>query len=928
MAYQQPHDAYIHSNASQYDDRYQQGSYRDEDPNAYPMRPYGGGADYDQQSFHSTTKLAAGSPGVGGLPPGAGPGQYQYNQAQWVPSGGGPGGPQGGPLGGASAAALRTKQYPTQKKTSNTKWKKIGIPIILVLVVAAIVGGIVAWRLTINRTTANQTPVSAGWNGAPAQRISGFPDNVLQAASSAATQGGGDQLAFLGTDLYGNPAFKATANNAKPSAGGTEPGGCAADPEKPTMTNPRSHPRLFAPKYQWDCLAGRISNDAYLTVWDYAIMQNATNFYNLPPTNYSIDGGFGGSGILDVSREIQLRVKTWAYAFMRTKDTKWVDRTWLELQTAAGATSTPFGQDPVQGFPNATSNLAPHWNPVHFLDVAEMTAAFAIGYDWLYDQWTNDQRSSIVQWIKDYGLTPGMEQYTTSQGWWSKSPSNNGNWNCVCNSGLVLGALAILGDDTSGLANQILTNAIPNMKAGCMTGAYEDGTWSETANYWYFGTNAQARAVSGLTTAVGDDQGLTDANANWSKTGLFHMFVGGMAGLFAYGDNGPNKYSTTANGMFLWARLYQQPLYALYQRDRSDAADPLSMFWYDTTTKGGFWNGLALDNWFNNVQGNWASMRSSWTDFMGTYIGIKASNGTYHQTHGDLDAGDFVFDALGTRWAGEYGNGNYLSYCYFGACQVNGWFDSGEAYNSTRYKYFRKSTQGQNTLVVGDQNQFSNCAPVNQFQTTNPIQSEDPNYQPGVNDVAYFITDMSSCYATSSAYTNAYASGSLVRGIRMLNGRRQMLLQDDISASVTGDIEWRVQTNGTVTISSDGKTATLKQRTITGPNAGYNVKGELDKQEQVIVTILSPSSATFNISTASSRNYLYQPTDVSLAATNNTYPGNFGDPLVTVLSIKLQGGSQQSVQVLWQPQWATLSSADTKVPPSVALADWSLTSHN
>ena len=27
----------------------------------------------------------------------------------------------------------------------------------------------------------------------------------------------------------------------------------------------------------------------------------------------------------------------------------------------------------------------PDWNPSHFLDTAEMTHAFAIGYDWLYE---------------------------------------------------------------------------------------------------------------------------------------------------------------------------------------------------------------------------------------------------------------------------------------------------------------------------------------------------------------------------------------------------------------------------------------------------------------------------------------------------------------------------------------------------------------
>ncbi|KAE8217118.1 hypothetical protein CF319_g8722 [Tilletia indica] len=928
MAYQQPHDAYLHSNASQFDDRYQQGAYRDEDPNAYPMRPYADS--FDQSSLHSTSKLAApggsgfsGQPGAYGGSPLATP--YEHGQSQWAPAGA-PGARP--PMGGPGGAAAQTRQYPSNSKAPTAKWKKIGIPIILVLAVAAIAGGIVAWRLTSSKAIANKTPVSAGWNGPPAQRTSFYPENVLTAASSAATKGNGDQLAFLGTDLYGNPAFKSTANSAKPSAGGAEPGGCSADPDTPSMSQPRSHPRLMAAQYQWDCLAGRIENDAYLTIWDVSIMNNATAYLGMPPTRYDVDGGFGGSGILDVSREVQLRMKTLAYAYMRTKDQKWVDRAWLELSTAAGATSTPFGQTATPGFPNATSSQAPHWNPVHFLDVAEMTAAFAIGYDWLYNQWSDDQRKQLVSWIIEYGLQPGMTQYTTSAGWWSQPGSNNGNWNCVCNSGLILGALAILGDDTSGIATQILNNGIPNMKTGCMTGAYEDGTWSETANYWYFGTNAQARAVSSLTTAIGSDQGMSDANQNWAKTGAFHMYIGGMAGLFAYGDNGPNKYSTTANGMFLWARLYNNPLYALYQRDRADAADPLSMFWYDITTKGGFWNGLALDQWFNNVQGNWASMRSSWTDFMGTYIGIKASNGTGHQTHGDLDAGDFVIDALGTRWAGEYGNGNYLSYCYFGACNVNGWFDSGEAFNSTRYKYFRKATQGQNTLVVNSQNQLTNCSPKNQFGSTNPVQTEDPNFEPSAGDAAYFVTDMSTCYATTTGGTTGFSSNSLVRGIRFLNGRRQILVQDDISAAVTGDIEWRVQTNASVAVSADGQSAILSQKTITGANAGYDIKGDLDKVEKLKISILSPSNGKFTISNSIPRNFLYQKDDVSMAATNNQVQGNFGDPLVTVLSIKLQGGSAQSVQVLWQPQWATLSAADNATPPSVPLSSWSLTSHN
>ena len=36
-----------------------------------------------------------------------------------------------------------------------------------------------------------------------------------------------------------------------------------------------------------------------------------------------------------------------------------------------------------------------NWNPRHFLDTAEMTHAFAIGYDWLYEAWTPAQRATL-----------------------------------------------------------------------------------------------------------------------------------------------------------------------------------------------------------------------------------------------------------------------------------------------------------------------------------------------------------------------------------------------------------------------------------------------------------------------------------------------------------------------------------------------------
>ena len=49
------------------------------------------------------------------------------------------------------------------------------------------------------------------------------------------------------------------------------------------------------------------------------------------------------------------------------------------------------------------------WNPSHFLDVAEMTAAMALGYDWLYSDLTAEERKLFRTAIVNKGLAPGYE---------------------------------------------------------------------------------------------------------------------------------------------------------------------------------------------------------------------------------------------------------------------------------------------------------------------------------------------------------------------------------------------------------------------------------------------------------------------------------------------------------------------------------------
>ncbi|KAJ7102093.1 heparinase II/III family protein [Mycena belliarum] len=731
---------------------------------------------------------------------------------------------------------------PQRRKKQTSNWIKIGIPVLVLLIAGGVVGAILATR---KKGTSSSASVASGGKTEAGRFATATNSEYMIPIYPSTTN----------TAAFSAPTFVSNAAVAWPSD--------SFAPSTPSVLTVRpDRPRLIAPAYKWAALPNLISKDPYLAGWNTTIFLNASQYYDLPPVVYFMDGD---SGILDNAREVKMRIKAMSYAYRMTNDTKWADRVWAELQNAAGNGSIPFGPD------------VDKWNSPHFLDTAEFSAAFGIAYDWLYDTWSPDQKSKIISTMIKYGLEPGIQAYTNASvftGWW-KSTGTDGNWNCVCNSGLTMASLAILGDDTSGHASQLLGLTVDNAKLNCAQAVSDDGTWAETANYWYFGTTGHAEMASSLLSATGSDYGLMKVNPNFYKTGDFHMYIAGATSLFNYGDHGPNKFSTTANALIFYANYYNQPQYGLFQRDQYDSAEPWSMFWYDPTIAGAFWNGKPLDHFFDNSVDQWASMRSSWTDNSALYVAIKAGQNLHHQTHNDLDVGDFVLDALGTRWAGELGSADYRSPNYF----------SSDVQAADRWKYYRKMTEGQNTILINKANQNVNAAPTVKHDTSNTTQGSSTVLKVDQDSTAYFTTDMTSAY---------FDATSVKRGIRLLNGRKQVLLQDEITAAQS--VMWRMHTNATVSI--DGTTATLA----------------LDGQTMKVTMLNPPNGATFSQSAAKRFD-----TDVAPPVPDQDNPG------VTVLIISLPAGTY-NLQVLFNPQWPGDVSYVT--PPSVALDQWSLRSHD
>jgi len=778
--------------------------------------------------------------------------QYQYQQTDT------------GPYGNNDPKFNESTFYTPPKKRGVSPWIKFGLPVLILIIAGAVVGGILGSR---NKSKNGSSSLSGSSSGSSANQPS-----VSDAVSAKAALG----VFPTGTDSYELPVYPSTTNAAAfaaptflgASAKTVWPADTFAPPSPNVQTVRPDRPRLIAPASKWQALPDLIAKDPYLAAWNKTIFGNATTWRDQGLVVYMQDGGLTGSGILDISRQVKERMKAYAYAYRMTNDSSWANTAWTQLQDAAGnGTTQPFG------------TAGDNWNSLHFLDVGEMTAAYAIAYDWMYDAWSDEQRTAIMWSILNLGISKGLDAYNgASFGWWTMNV--NGNWNCVSNGGLTLGALAILGDDPTGMASSMLDHTVDNAKQNCALGPSTDGTWSETANYWYFGTTGHAEMTSSLITATGSDYGLLTVNPSFKETALYHMYVQGQTSLFNYGDHGPNKYSTTANALIFYGSQYNIPMYTLYQRDHIDAAEPTAMFWYDPSVSGAWWADLPIDHYFNDSEDAWASMRTSWTDNTGVYVAMKAGKALGHQTHGDLDQGDFVLDAMGQRWAGELGSGDYLSPDYF----------TSEAQDATRWKYYRKATEGQNTLLIGKINQNVDCNPTTKFQSTGEKQSGGTTvYNVPSTSTAFFTADM------TSAYNN---TNSAKRGIRLINGRKQVLLQDDVDTS--SDIEWRMHTNATVTLNGNSATLSLGGKTMT------------------VEILNAPSGAEFSMQAAERL-----PSDPALPDGASDQP----NPGVTVLTIALPAG-QYSLQVLFNPQWDGMKASDFKTPPSVPIDSWTLDSHN
>lgn len=516
------------------------------------------------------------------------------------------------------------------------------------------------------------------------------------------------------------------------------------DPIGPNAQLP-GHPRILLLKGEEDAVKKTISGDK---IWDkiqQAIIAESDRLLSLPP----VERIQIGRRLLDKSREALRRLFFLSYTYRTTGDQKYLQRAEKEMLAIAAFSD---------------------WNPPHFLDVAEMTMAVSIGYDWLYDGLSPASRSIIKEAILKKGITPSLD------------PKNNGwlkvehNWNQVCNAGMTYGALAIYEDDPV-LARQIISRAIGSVVSS-MKDMAPDGAYPEGYGYWGYGTSFNVLLISALDKAFGKDFGLADMPGFLKTAGFLENMTGPTGRPFNFSDS--HDGGGVQPAMFWFAQKNGDPSLLWVERSRLLNEDPKRHVNNRLLPAMMLWGkGISMENikppsatmWTGKGKSPVALMRTSWTDSAAIFVGMKG--GAANVNHAHMDIGSFVMDADGVRWAMDLGAQDYES------LESKGMQIFGRSQDAQRWTIFRYVNQAHNTLTINDRHQqVTGYAPITEASSS--------------KDLMNATIDLSEVYKGSLAKAR--------RNIAIVDGQR-VVVRDEIQALDTiTTIRWTLLTPAKVTI--------------------------------------------------------------------------------------------------------------------------------
>lgn len=503
------------------------------------------------------------------------------------------------------------------------------------------------------------------------------------------------------------------------------------------------HPRLIFTEEGFSELRAKRNDGVYKKIID-KLIADCDNILTEEPTRFFIPDGIR---LLQACRRVSDRVMTLSMIYHITGDEKYAERAYRELEAAAEY---------------------PNWNPKHFLDVGEMTSAFGLGYDWLYNYMTPARREKLRRATVKMGLIPALDDFhdlprERTYRWFQDNPGDN--WKFICGAGLTMCCLAMFDDEEDrAIFEEIAGTAYDDCyKAVRNFYSEDDGAYCEGPTYWEYATNFLEFLYCSLTSAAGTDYGLTDW-VGLAKSPYFILSVCSpdFTG-FNFGDASECRMIPRCMSWF-GTRFGDTGLTNLRVKDIMDGR---GFTVHDLFFKLDLPD-APLDRLPVAYVGKGHEHASMRTDRTPDAFFAAIHYGYNDACHGHLDIGTFIVNIGNKRFFSDLGPDNYNLIPYRGT--------------------YRYRAEGHNTIVF------------------NPSPEEDQ-----VREGRAYVDR---CNADGDSFVISDISGAfrgqrVSRGMRMYRDIPAVVIRDEIECLPTDLCDWHAHTSARIDLSDDCRTATL-----------------------------------------------------------------------------------------------------------------------
>ena len=537
-----------------------------------------------------------------------------------------------------------------------------------------------------------------------------------------------------------------------------------------------THPRIMLT--DWAAVRAKIDTDENYKIWYKRTIETADNIVRSAPVEYVVNAR---NNINESSSRAKTYMISLAGAYGLTGDKRYKDRLFQEIENVGSW---------------------PDWDGKTYLCTAHLILGTSIAYDWLYNDWTEEERSKVLNVLVQKGASQavlGYEKMISGTSNWINSVSN---WNNVCNGANTIMAIAVA-DEYPELSEYIFAKANLALQESFVE-VSADGAYAETVSYWDYGVRYQIKMMSALETSLKDGETLPARldytnNVGLNNTGDFPIYYNGTTAAFNYGDG--EDTLKTSSILYWLATKYDKPRYAwynLYMINNYAAIDHpkdhntiLSILWYDAEHAKGADPAAALDKFYSSSEPNGAnglSMRSSWTDQ--NSLVVMAHAGDASTGHINHDAGGFVLDWAGKRWVHMYGREPAgltagILYAWDGYFTIN-------KQDGGRFQYYHTRGEANNTIIA---NPKQGEADMQVKYYAQLVRSD------AADNKAFGIIDMTQ---TNADYVDAK------RGFMLTDNRETLVIQDEIKAKKPSEFYWFANTLADITLAADGKSAYLE----------------------------------------------------------------------------------------------------------------------